>query len=886
MEKVYTLLSTGLSGIDEVLCGVRPGDNIVWQVDAVADYIPFAHAFFRNASVEERKLIYFRFADHEQLLPGDVKAEVLHLHPEEGFENFIDDIFATIERYGIGACYVFDALSELAVDWYSDRMLGNFFMLACPYLYDYETATFFALIKHRHTATAINAIHGTAQVVIDVYRNRDRLYIHPLKVYKRHSDTMYMLHRWDNNDRFPPVKQSWIISEVLSSSPQNWLDFSVHQFDVWTRTFSQAQATVESARQTKNGVSCDNDLFNRLLRMAITREPRLMQLAGRYLDLEELVTIGKRMIGTGLIGGKSAGMLVARAILLKTDSKWQERLGALDSFYVGSDIYYTYLIRNNCWWVRRKCRTGTTVFDGAHEARQRLLNGTFPEDIQEQFREMLNYFGQAPIIVRSSSLLEDAFGNAFSGKYESVFCANQGTPQQRLESLLDAVRTVYASTLGKEALAYRAHWGLLDKDEQMALLIQRVSGSFYGSFFYPQFAGVGFSYNPYVWSDEIDPHAGMLRLVFGLGTRAVDRSENDHTRIVSLSAPHRRPEGNADEMRKYSQRFVDVLDLNANRHATFEFDEIAKTAGDSQHQAETSLLQAGGAIPLTMFATQDEAIIRRAQEMGLAHCFPWILTFDKLLCETSFAADMRAMLSTLETAYDHPVDIEFTGNFHEDGSLRIGLVQCRPFQVRQTGEPAGVDGPILGDMILHTTGPIIGHSIASPIDRLIYVVPSVYSSLGMGERHAVARLIGRIVHLNETIRDNGIIMLIGPGRWGTSSPALGVPVTFAEINKVAVLCEVAVMHEGLIPDISLGTHFFNDLVEMDMLYMALYPDRAGNVFDRNFLETAPSQLERLLPDAASWTNAVRVVGGAAQRLFISVDSLKQTGSCHVHYNIG
>jgi pyruvate, water dikinase len=320
-------------------------------------------------------------------------------------------------------------------------------------------------------------------------------------------------------------------------------------------------------------------------------------------------------------------------------------------------------------------------------------------------------------------------------------------------------------------------------------------------------------------------------------------------------------------MRKYTQRFVDVLDLDANRHATFEFDAIAKAAGDS--------------LPLSMFASQDESIIRQAQEIGLKDCFPWVLTFDTLLGETSFAADMRSMLSTLEAAYAHPVDIEYTGNFHEDGSLKIGLVQCRPFQVRHAVEPAGFDECASGAPILHTTGPIIGHSIASPIDRLIYVVPSVYSGLSMSERHAVAQLIGRIVHLNDTMHKNGIIMLIGPGRWGTSSPSLGVPVTFAEIDRVSVLCEVAVMHEGLIPDISLGTHFFNDLVEMDMLYMALYPDRAASVFDRNFFETAPSQLERLLPDATSWTNAVRVLGGETQRLFISVDSLKQTGNCYV-----
>ncbi|MBN1306366.1 MAG: hypothetical protein JXA18_00510, partial [Chitinispirillaceae bacterium] len=265
---------------------------------------------------------------------------------------------------------------------------------------------------------------------------------------------------------------------------------------------------------------------------------------------------------------------------------------------------------------------------------------------------------------------------------------------------------------------------------------------------------------------------------------------------------------------------------------------------------------------------------------GLKNNAPRILTFEKLLGETTFAQDMRDMLATLDAAYDHPVDIEFTGNFQDDGSLEIGLVQCRPFQVRparEQKEPAGFTG---GREIIRTSGPIIGNSTATPVDRLIYIVPSVYSGLSMNERHAVARLVGRLVHLNDGTPP-GTIMLVGPGRWGTSSPSLGVPVNFAEINRVSVLCEIAVMHEGLIPDISLGTHFFNDLVEMDMLYMALYPDRPGSILDRDFFETAPNLLEQLLPGSASWSPTVRVIGGRGPQLFLRVDALSQTGTCCV-----
>ena len=192
---------------------------------------------------------------------------------------------------------------------------------------------------------------------------------------------------------------------------------------------------------------------------------------------------------------------------------------------------------------------------------------------------MLDYFGQSPIIVRSSSLLEDGFGNAFTGKYDSVFCPNQGSPQERLDAFLSAVRNVYASTMSPEALLYRADRGLIDRDEQMAILVQRVSGAVYGHLFYPQVAGVGLSYNPYVWSEQIDPEAGVLRLVFGLGTRAVDRSDDDYTRLVALNAPQRRPEANGPAPAD-SQRRVDLLDLRANRFTSERIDDVASTSPD------------------------------------------------------------------------------------------------------------------------------------------------------------------------------------------------------------------------------------------------------------------------------------------------------------------
>lgn len=868
MVKVYTLMSTGLPELDEVIQGVMPGDNIVWQVDSIDDYIRFVHPYVQDAYQEKHKLIYFRFAEHKGLLPDDVEAEVYKLHPEDGFETFISEIFTVIEKSGHGAFYIFDCLSELTVDWYSDRMVGNFFMLICPYLYDYDSVAYFCLLRNNHTTQTINAIHDTAQVIIDVYRNKQDIYIQPLKVFKRYSQTLYMLHHWKGS-KFSPVTQSAVIAEIMGGVTHAWAGFSEQQPDFWNRVFARAQRIQEKVDQGMKPDKEYDEYRQRLLRMAVTRDEELLALADKYFDLKDLINIGRRMIGTGLIGGKAVGMLLSRAILEKKNPAWQESFEPHDSFFIGSDVFYTYLIKSKCWWVRWKQRHSENYLEGAEEAYNRMISGTFPEDIQNEFREVLNYFGQSPIIVRSSSLLEDAYGNAFSGKYESIFCPNQGTPEERLEIFMNAIKKVYASTMNQEALQYRYQRGLLDRDEQMALLVQRVSGNIYGKFFFPQVAGVGFSYNLYVWDKNIDPRSGVLRIVMGLGTRAVDRSDDDYTRIVAVNEPKRRPEASFDEVKRHAQRKMDLLNLQANMFQSDYFSDVAKNVPE---------------LSLELFVSKDAEIERMARERKMKDLFPYIITFDRLFDETRFIDKMREILEILQEAYDYPVDIEFTANFGEKGEFKINLLQCRPYQVKMGAgivkEPGKIDEKSL---ILKTNGPIMGSSVHTVIDRLVFIVPAEYSQLSERDRYKVARTIGRITNLRQDGQKK-TIMLLGPGRWGTATPALGVPVQFGDINNVSVLCELAEMHEGLIPDVSLGTHFFNDLVELDILYMAIHPRRRDNLINREFLAKVPNQLPKLLPDAAKWAETIRVLDLAESEkgyaIYLNVNSIEQRGICY------
>jgi len=856
--------TTGLKGLDRSLKGIHPGDNIVWQVDTIEDYQAFVSPYVEEAVRDGRTLIYFRFADHAPLVKASPHVTTVEVDRHAGFENFTGAIHGAIKEGGRGAYYVFDCLSDLAVTWSSDQMLGNFFMLTCPYLYDLETITYFAVFRGQHSQFALTPITNTTQLFLDVYRHAGALYVRPMKVQHRYSDTMNMLHEW-RGDAFKPVTASALIASILTSARWSGL-VSDRGPGFWDRAFLEAAEVHAEVEAGTRPPEDERPCFENLVGMVISRDELMRPLINRYLQLEDILDVHRRMLGTGLIGGKSVGMLLARAILKRGDPHFEEILEPHDSFFIGSDVFYTYLVENGIWWLRQHQRNAEDFYESATRARRLILTGKFPERTMEQFEEMLDYFGQSPFIVRSSSLLEDNFGNAFAGKYDSVFCANQGPRAQRLEDLLAAVRTIYASAMSERALRYRAHRGMLDRDEQMALLVMRVSGQAYGKKFYPPVAGVGLSYNPYVWDESIDAKAGVVRLVFGLGTRAVDRSDDDYTRLVALNAPERRPEHSFDEVRQYAQRRVDCIDLEGNQLVSSHFLDIVDDTGE---------------MPLHYFTSADRSTRDRNGKR-----VP-VLTFDGLVSKTDFVKDIRGMLDALHAAYQYPVDIEFTANFGEDGRYMINLVQCRPLQAKGTET---IDLPKVTfreeDCVIEALSAVIGQSRVVSVDYIVHVDPPAYGALPVRERYEVAELLGRI---NRAIPggENQTIMLLGPGRWGTSSPSLGIPVNFMNINRVNILCEIVAMREDLVPDVSLGTHFLNELVEMDMLYLALFPGQGDNCLRSEVFGNVRNRLVELVPDAGKWEDTVRVVQATDLcpdgEVEVIADSMEQRVVCYLKH---
>ncbi|MDO8603284.1 MAG: PEP/pyruvate-binding domain-containing protein [Candidatus Omnitrophota bacterium] len=854
------MISTGIKGLDNVITGLRLGDNVVWQIDDIKDYAYFVKPFVRQALKDNKKVIYLRFACHKELLEPSKEIKRYELNASTGFESFTTKVNSIITQEGEGAYYVFDCLSELLLAWATDLMIGNFFMVTCPYLYELKTVTYFSILRNNHSFKSIATIRETTQLLMDAYSCEGNLYIHPLKVWNRYSPTMFLPHQKEK-DKFVPIADSVNAVKILSYIRDQGADSSKRNLDYWDRLFLEAEELIRSNAPREK----IKDMIKKLCSIMISSNKKMLLMTTDNFSLEELVDIKSRLIGTGFIGGKSIGMLLARKILSKDKSlSWKKLSEPHDSFYIGSDIFYSYIVQNKWWKLHVQQKTRDGYFSIAKILKEKMLYGVFSEEIMEHFQQIIEYFGASPIIIRSSSLLEDGFGNAFAGKYESIFLANQGTPEQRYIQFAEAVKKIYASTMNEDALTYRKQRSLDKLDEQMALLVQRVSGAYHKDYFFPDLAGVGVSYNTYVWNEDMNPKEGMLRMVFGLGTRAVNRVEGDYPRMVALSDPLARPYAEKDDLRKFSQHEVDVIDTKENIFKAVPFNKLISEG-----------LYPGA----DRVAVKDEgamAMMSYASAKGKEY---WILTLDNIFSDNTLAGYFKKILKALEENYSYPVEIEFTINFTEDNAFKINLLQCRPLQASGLGQKVDIPSHIKKeDILFESSGYFLGGNISLDIKRIIYVDPEKYIALTLSDKHEIARIVGS---LNRDIKnkEERPVILMGPGRWGSTTPSLGVPVKFAEINNIAVLTEIAFSAGNLMPELSFGTHFFQDLVETKIFYVALFPEKKDVLFNTAWFEKLKNLFTEIRPESPKYKDVINVYDVRDKGLKIMSDVVSQKVVC-------
>ena len=810
---------SGIPALDQVLDNIRMGDNVVWRVSDLDEFRRFADPFVEQAKKDGRNIIYFRFASHPELVPECPEVKRICVPLSHRFETFTVEIHKAIEQEGRDAFYVFDCLSELQTAWATDLMMGNFFRVTCPFLFILDTVAFFPIIRGRHSFNAITKIMNTTQLFLDVYSDagRETVYIRPQKVWNRSSETMFLPHLYKPAEgTIRPIQDGVQTSRFYQVMNSYQRTLEEQYVDSWDRFFTQAKVLHENRIPVE-------EQCGRMCNIMMTRDERLRVLVKKHFKPEDYFRVRDHMVGTGMVGGKTCGMLLARAIIRNLAPDIDSVLEPHDSFYVGSDVFYTYIVDNDFWDIRVRQRTEEGYFPLAGELAERLRTGHFSREIQEQFTHILEYYGQDPYIVRSSSILEDGFDNAFAGKYESVFCANRGTPEERLEEFENAVRTVYASSASLSALDYRKRRGLDKRDEQMALLVMRVSGSAYGSYYMPCAAGVGYSFSPYKFLNDIDSSAGMLRLVAGLGTSAVDRTEGSYPRLVSLDKPEVTNFTTVAEKHQFSQRKAEVVDLKTRSLNRVPLDDLEP------------VLPAYVKNQVLEHDTEAEASLH---ERGIWRNICFISCLG-LVRNREMMERMQRMMHLIQKEYGEPVDIEFTINVSESREYMINMLQCRPLQVFKDGGGVAVPENVPAeDIMLETRHASMGLSRQVKLDRIVYVDPVKYYQLPYNEKTAIAALIGRI---NWKYRDTGMhLMLLVPGRIGTSSPELGVPTAFSDISGFDAVCEIAESRAGYNPELSYGSHIFQDLVEAQILYTAVFPGERTIHFRPELLQQVPN----------------------------------------------
>ncbi|MDY2938408.1 MAG: PEP/pyruvate-binding domain-containing protein [Fusicatenibacter sp.] len=834
----FERICSGLSGLDTILDHIRLGDNVVWQVSSVEEYQFFVQPFCQQAVRDKRNILYMHFTGHPRLIAEDTPGiRCYEFDPRKGFESFTVSVRKRITEEGKDAFYVFDCLSDLQVAWATDLMMGNFFQVTCPYLFELDTVAYFPVLRGRHSFEAIARIRETTQLFLDIYKDGKELFINPLKVWNRYSASMFLPHHYESaTGEFLAVKGGYEISRFYALVDKYANITENQNLDSWERLVNKAkmqyQADGTFTKETEQ-------IFSHNM---MSRDPRILELLEKYFAPDDYFQVYSRMVGSGGIGGKACGMLLARKVIQKDAKDAAQWMEPHDSFYIGSDVFYTYIVHNHFWSLRMKQKKPEGYFEMAPAMAEAFQKGVFPQQIREQFVRMLEYFGQCPIILRSSSLQEDGFGNAFAGKYESVFCINNGSMEERLEAVENAVRTVYASTMDRSALEYRRQRGLEQQDEQMAVLVQRVSGNTFDDFFMPNAAGVGYSYSSYRWSSEIDPSKGMLRLVMGLGTRAVDRTEGDYPRIVSLDRPEVSTLTDIREKHRFSQGYVDVMDYRTRKQDTRPLKEILpamepwykKMVLEHDYEVETMYRERG-----------------QRRDVLFASC-------EGLVKNKEFIQCMKEVLRTLQSAYSYPVDIEFTVNGNKEGKFVFNLLQCRPLQIGiDQGE---VEEPDFDpqEVLLDVENSAMGGSRRENYQVVVWVEPEAYYRYPYKEKPKVAYMIGELNRYFASNDPNSRMILFAPGRIGTSSPDLGVPVAFADIHHFSAVCEVSDRSAGSMPELSYGSHMFQDLVEAGIFYMAVFGNERTKTFRKDYFQKEENLLTKIFPKFPELEQIVKV----------------------------
>jgi hypothetical protein len=504
-------------------------------------------------------------------------------------------------------------------------------------------------------------------------------------------------------------------------------------------------------------------------------------------------------IGRGSLGGKARGLAFLKR-QLSSQSEFAKRFAQFEIFVpatlvITTEVFERFVEENDLTVASR-----THLSDDA--IARRFLEAPLPEEVVAALGA---YLAQAayPLAVRSSSLLEDSLARPYAGIYKTYMLPNDHPELDvRLMELLAAVKLVYASTFFAEPRAFALRTHQKPDEEKMAVVIQNLVGRRYDDLFLPALSGVAHAYNYYPVA-PMRPEDGTVSIALGLGKTVVD---GERALRFCPRYPRNLPQfSTVDDILENAQRhfyglkrLTSPLTLDIQAEATLDKREIA----DFQHPA---LLR-----PLVSTYLPEEHRIKDG-------CIPGghpVITFAPILKHDSMplAEALCALLELGQQGLSGPVDVEFCVNLPEEGQARpqLAVVQIRPMAARDELGAVEIGSDEIRRAFCHSRN-TLGHGCIDTLTDILLVKPAEFDPAKTRE---IAREIGQ---LNALLAKEGRrYVLIGPGRWGSLDPWLGIPVRWSDITAAAVIVETA--HAALKVEPSQGSHFFHNMTSIGMGY--------------------------------------------------------------------
>jgi len=516
-----------------------------------------------------------------------------------------------------------------------------------------------------------------------------------------------------------------------------------------------------------------------------------------FLGGEEMMT----RIGTGAIGGKAAGLKLIRDEILtkvQADAPSGFEITIPTLTVLTTEIFDKFITRNGLSEIGCSDAPDDRI---AHA----FLRAELPAEIVGDLRALIARV-HTPLAIRSSSLLEDALEHPFAGVYATKMIPNNEIEEDaRYRRLVEAIKLVYASTFFSDSKAYIKSVGLDIRQEKMAVIIQEVVGRRIGDRYYPAISGVARSYNYYP-TGHARPEDGVINLALGLGRAIVDGGNAWTFCPEYPKAPP--PFNNIGEMLKNTQTTFWAVNMGEPPLP----DPLKET--ECMIQLDLKDAETDGVLKY-LVSTFNAASDRL--DPGLGGRGARVLNFAPILGSFFIPFNdilkniIRVSAETLESA----VEIELAIDSEPDSFLpaRIGILQLRPMFVGDCsgGLPAEeLTGP---NVIIASTN-VLGSGVRAGIRDIVYVKPEMFDP---AETYEIA---DEIEKLNTTlVADGRPYVLIGFGRWGTSDPFFGIPVTWPQISGAKVIVEAAL--ENMAPEMSQGSHFFHNVISFQILYFSV-----------------------------------------------------------------